>query len=200
MAAYYVRLLLSFRPEGPYILGGWCYGGIVAVEMAQQLVAQGRKIDLLVLIDTWARPPESGSYGFYLNRVGCFLRMGTRRWIRYLKAKAERKMRRGPENVSSVLAVNLEYGHLANRKHVLKMNMQAVKGYRSRPYPGRVILFNAEDPGDGIVPDPKSGWSTLAAEIETHPIASSHKDMLKEPQVKFLAEQIRECIDRVRPL
>ena len=200
MAAYYVRLLLSFRPEGPYILGGWCYGGIVAVEMAQQLVAQGHKIDLLVLIDTWARPPESGSYGFYLNRVGCFLRMGTRRWIRYLKAKVERKMRRGAQNVSSVLAVDLEYGHLANRKHVLKMNMQAVKGYRSRPYPGRVILFNADDPGDGIVPDPKSGWSTLAAEIETHPIASSHRDMLQEPQVKFLAEQIRECIDRVSPL
>ena len=107
-------------------------------------------------------------------------------------------MRNRPQNFSSVLAVDLEYGHLANRKHVLKTNMQAVERYRSRPYPGRVILFNLEDPGDGTVPDPKSGWSTLAAEIETHPISSSHRNMLQEPQVKFLAKQIRECIDRVR--
>ena len=198
MAAYYVRLLLSFRSEGPFILGGWCYGGIVSVEMAQQLLAQGHQVDLLVLIDTWAPRPDSKYYRYYLNRVGCFLKMGTHGWIRYLWAKVKRKMRNRPQNVSSVLAVDLEYGHLANRKHVLKTNMQAVERYRSRPYPGRVILFNLEDPGNGTVPDPKSGWSTLAAEIETHPISSSHRNMLQEPQVKFLAKQIRECIDRVR--
>lgn len=167
------------------------------MEMAQQLLAQGHEIDLLILIDTWAPRPDSTYYRYYLNRVGCFLRMGTHGWIRYLRAKAKRKMRSRPQNVSSVLAVDLKYGHLANRKHVLKTNMQAVQRYRSRPYPGRLILFNLEDPGDGIVPDPISGWSTLAAEIETHPISSSHRDILQEPQVKFLADQIRECIDRV---
>jgi thioesterase domain-containing protein len=113
-------------------------------------------------------------------------------------AKMKRKIGSRPQSVSSALAVDLEYGHLANRKHVLETNMQALKQYRSKPYAGRITLFNLEDPGDGIVPDPKSGWSTLAAEIETHPISSSHRDMLQEPQVKFLAEQIRECIDRVR--
>lgn len=197
MAAYYVQLLLSFRPEGPYILGGWCYGGIVSVEMAQQLLAQGHKVDLLVLIDTWAPRPDFKYYRYYLNRIGCFLKMGTHGWIRYLWEKVKRKSRSRPQNVSSVLAVDLEYGHLANRKYALKTNMQAVKRYRSTPYPGRITLFNAENPGNAIVQDPKSGWSTLAAEIETHPIPSSHRDMLQEPQVKFLAGKIKECIDRI---
>jgi len=128
-------------PRDPSFLGGWCYGGIVSVEMAQQLLAQGHQVDLLVLIDTWAPRPDSKYYRYYLNRVGCFLKMGTHGWIRYLWAKVKRKMRNRPQNVSSVLAVDLEYGHLANRKHVLKTNMQAVERYRSRPYPGRVILF-----------------------------------------------------------
>ncbi|MEA2038547.1 MAG: amino acid adenylation domain-containing protein [Thermodesulfobacteriota bacterium] len=197
MAAYYVDLLLAFQPKGPYILGGWCYGGIVSVEMAQQLVAQGHDIGLLALIDTWAPRPDLGHYRYYLNRVGCFLRMGVHRWICYARAKVERKIRRRTQTTSDVLAVDLEHGHLANRKHVLKINMQAVKEYRSKPYPGRITLFNLEDPGDGIVPDPKSGWSTLAAEIEMHPISSSHRDMLQEPQVKVLAGQIKECIDQI---
>ena len=199
MAAYYVDLLLSFQPQGPYILGGWCYGGIVAVEMAQQLVAQGHEIGLLALIDTWAPPPppDLKYYRYYFDRVGSFLRMGVHRWIRYLRAKIERKIRRRTQSVSDVLAVDLEHGHLANRKHVLNINMQAVLQYRSKPYPGRVTLFNLDDPGDAIVPDQNSGWSTLAAEIESYPISSSHRDILQEPQVKVIAEEIRGCINRV---
>ena len=54
MAAHYTEALRVVQPEGPYFLGGWSMGGIVAFEMAQQLQAQGQKIALLALIDTVA--------------------------------------------------------------------------------------------------------------------------------------------------
>ena len=198
MAAYYVRLLLAFRPEGPYILGGWCYGGVVSLEMARQLLDRGHNVSLLALIDTWAPRPDLKYYHYYFDRIASFFNMGITHGFRYARTKIKRKIGKHIHNDSTVLAIDLEYGHLKNRKHVLKTNMQAAKQFRLKPYPGRITLFNLEDPGDGIMPDPKSGWSTLAAEIETYPISSSHRDMLQEPQVKFLAKQIKECIDRIR--
>ena len=198
MAAYYVDLILSVQPEGPYVLGGWCYGGIVAVEMARLLMAKGHEIGLLALIETWAEKPSLRHVRYYLDRVRAVLAMGIPRTFRYVRAKVSHALARRAETDAEVLVVDLEYGDLKNRKHVLKTNTEAVERYRTTPYPGRVTLFNIEDAGDGIIPDPNAGWSTLAAEIECHPIASSHTDILQEPQVKNLAGEIRTCLNHNR--
>jgi amino acid adenylation domain-containing protein len=58
-AATHVAMMRSLQPEGPYFLGGWCNGALVAYEMAQQLYAQGQTVDLLVLMETgFATPLE----------------------------------------------------------------------------------------------------------------------------------------------
>src|SRR6185503_2382423 len=57
MAAHYLEAIRSVQPDGPYLLGGWSMGGVVAYEMAQQLAAQGQQVSLLALLD--ARPLTS---------------------------------------------------------------------------------------------------------------------------------------------
>src|SRR5208337_925652 len=52
MAAWYIQALQTVQPTGPYLLGGWSMGGVVAFEMAQQLHAQGQRAALLALLDT----------------------------------------------------------------------------------------------------------------------------------------------------
>jgi thioesterase domain-containing protein/acyl carrier protein len=51
MAAYYLEQIRRIQPEGPYLLGGLCAGGVIAFEMALQLQNQGEKVDLVALID-----------------------------------------------------------------------------------------------------------------------------------------------------
>src|SRR5206468_12483430 len=51
IAAAHIESLRSVQPEGPYLLGGWCNGGLLAYEMARQLHAQGQAVDLLALMD-----------------------------------------------------------------------------------------------------------------------------------------------------
>jgi hypothetical protein len=51
MAAAHIESMRSVQPEGPYLLGGWCNGGLVAYEMARQLYVAGQSLDLLVLMD-----------------------------------------------------------------------------------------------------------------------------------------------------
>ena len=75
MAAYYVQEVRSFQPQGPYLLGGYCFGGNVAYEMARQLGAQGERVALLALLDT--APANAGyekikwwqpSFGYRFSR------------------------------------------------------------------------------------------------------------------------------------
>ena len=54
IASNYIRILKEYQPEGPYILGGWCYGGVVAHEMACQLRAAGEDVKHLILLDSHA--------------------------------------------------------------------------------------------------------------------------------------------------
>jgi phthiocerol/phenolphthiocerol synthesis type-I polyketide synthase E len=53
MAADYIKVIKNVQPEGPYFLGGECIGGIVAYEMAQQLLEAGEKVKHLILMDTF---------------------------------------------------------------------------------------------------------------------------------------------------
>ena len=53
MAADYVEALVQVQPRGPYHLAGWSTGGVVAYEMAQQLVSAGQAVTLLGLIDSY---------------------------------------------------------------------------------------------------------------------------------------------------
>ncbi len=53
MAKEYIAEIKRIQPKGPYIVGGECLGGIVAYELAQQLLANGDDVALLVLMDTF---------------------------------------------------------------------------------------------------------------------------------------------------
>ncbi len=51
MATHYIDEIRSLQPRGPYRLAGFCFGGLVAYEMAQQLHAQGQVVSFLALFD-----------------------------------------------------------------------------------------------------------------------------------------------------
>ncbi|MDR3635926.1 MAG: amino acid adenylation domain-containing protein [Isosphaeraceae bacterium] len=61
IATHYVEALRQSQPEGPYHLGGWSLGGLVAFEMARQLVAQDQEVATLALIDAHAPIPLADS-------------------------------------------------------------------------------------------------------------------------------------------
>ncbi|MBV9689955.1 MAG: amino acid adenylation domain-containing protein [Ktedonobacteraceae bacterium] len=58
IAARYLDMMRTFQPQGPYYLGGWSFGGLIAFEMARRLRQKGQKVALLAMIDTYAPLPE----------------------------------------------------------------------------------------------------------------------------------------------
>ncbi len=55
LASHYIAAIRAARPRGPYVLGGWSFGGVVAFEMAQQLRQEGETVPAVLLLDTY--PP-----------------------------------------------------------------------------------------------------------------------------------------------
>jgi thioesterase domain-containing protein len=55
MAAFYVEEVRKKQPCGPYLLGGMCAGGVIAYEMASQLVRSGESVNVVFLLDA-AKP------------------------------------------------------------------------------------------------------------------------------------------------
>lgn len=206
MAAHYVRLLRSKQPRGPYFLGGWCYGGIVAVEMGHQLLSAGEEIALMALIETPAPAPSFSNQRYYFRRISRLLQMRPKQWRTYIgekikyyrgvKTANEMRFRRVDENEHS----NAEERncHLAQLEHVYHTNLDALKFYQPRRYPKKIILFNAEEQDPALIPDPLYGWPSLAGEIEVHKIPGNHDTILMEPHVRTLARKLADCLARSR--
>lgn len=204
MAGFYIQLIRSIQPLGPYYLGGWCYGGIVAVEMARQLMAAGESIGLLALLETLAPPPSPRVLQYYTHRFGCFMRMEPRNWLTYFREKIryfrefqvpkETRFHRLGWSSGEPQRDETETAKLAQLQHVYEINLQALHHYRSKPYPGRVTLFNAAEPDPAMIPDPQYGWTGIASEIVIHSVPGTHDTMLAEPHVAILAKKLDTCL------
>lgn len=205
MANYYTELLVKNQPEGPYHLIGWCYGGVLAVEMARLLKEQGREVGLLGLLETIAMPPAGFNARYYAHRVHCLLRMAPTQWGVYVRAKLKyardvkmaNRLRFRQMDDSSRVAPDgtILDPRLAQLERVYNTNLEALNKYRTRYYPGKVTLFNAAERDKAVIADPIYGWAGLASEVEVHKVPGDHDTMLMEPNVNVLARKILECLE-----
>jgi amino acid adenylation domain-containing protein len=213
MAAHYLKEMREVQPEGPYLIGGRSAGGTIAFEMACQLDAQGQKVALLALLDTYPTGyfklvPGSGS-----------LRQRTGRYARKLESHAKNlRGLGGVEKVAYVLR-KLKYApektkHKFYRraykiyermgrplppvlKNIEEINFGAVRDYVPQTYSGDVTLFLASDLTSGY--DLQDGWRELVdGSIESHEISGNHINIIKEPHVRTLAEKLKGCLERAQ--
>jgi aspartate racemase len=182
MAAHYIREMRSVQPEGPFLIGGYSFGGLVAYEMAQQLTGGGEQVALLALLDTY--PGNLEPLGLSMLRLA---RNPARlALVRDFSAIAKGSVRRRLKNVflSPVL------------KNVLRANQQAAASYKLRPYRGKMTLFRAREFSLRSVSDPHAEWLDLTpGGLDVHEVAGGHGDLLVPPQVDELARKLKECID-----
>ncbi len=178
MAARYIREIRKVQPTGPYFLGGWCLGGYLAYEAAQQLRAQGEEVALLAMIQT-----AIGDYGrrrsgvTFVDRLLYRLRkrvdlewsnvtdLPPRARIPHLASRAKRLFTIAQLKSEALLdpwlaRFNLRDWHsLAYRLEAVgKYHVQAALDYRPQPCPEKATLFRATKQPLDIVPDRAMGW------------------------------------------
>jgi len=194
-ASEYLKELRAVQPHGPYLLGGYCLSGLVAFEMATQLLAQGEEIALLALIDT-ERPTRVRTAAVNIfNRLERAQHMMSviRDAFRFndpaCSAPARNLIRSKLSMDGAKPAENAREASYYQRK----MRYQAiVREYVPRQYPGRITLLVNEHVYRS---DRRRGWHEIPiGELVIKKVSGDHITMFTE-HGKELANLLIESID-----
>jgi thioesterase domain-containing protein/acyl carrier protein len=203
MAAQYIKEIQSLQPQGPYFLGGHSFGGIVAFEMAQQLHAQGQKVALLALFDSYS-PKFLENTPFFLYRLYIHAlnisQLGLKEKLIYIPGKMQLAINK------VIQTINDRFGQWfgcpssdwlpEQYKVISDNNQEAFRNYLPNIYPGRVTLFRSILRHTKYYNDPQMGWGELATGgVEIHEIPGDHETMISEPHVRILAEKLQASLD-----
>ena len=188
IAAHYIEAMREVQPNGPYFIGGWSFGGLVAFEMAQQLVKAGDEVGLLAILDTGApiaenQPTFWESWKFLFTIAGRYIWPFLLDYIYLVTTLGESRRR-----ILSELTI-------LPMLRIYQANSQAVLNYLPQVYPGRITLFRSSEQTSIAHQDPTMGWNSLSAEgVEVCTVPGNHLTMLRKPNVEVFAERLRETI------
>ncbi|MEY2855801.1 MAG: hypothetical protein RLZZ74_110 [Cyanobacteriota bacterium] len=197
LAALYIKEIKTVQPHGPYYFGGLSFGGMVALEAAQQLQVQGEEVALLALFDTWG----PGAYTLHSRqkRLLTHLRNFSHAVPKYLFSRLTKiKWKLSPKD--QVPAQQSLKNHQTKREKQLnnvdRTYFKACQNYVPQAYSGNLAVFksmqiNPRRAAFGKL-DSKLGWRNLATgEFDLINIPGDHLGILKEPNVAILAEELK---------
>jgi thioesterase domain-containing protein len=217
MAARHLEDLRRVRPSGPYRLAGLCNGGLVALEMARLLVAEGQEVDHLLLVAafpigagfSWLRRVLWGAgalagaatahqTALFVSLRAAILRLRTPAPSGRLRALLD-ETRRVRNRIGGIrwwpgaprpAAVPAEHERFRQRLRAEYLRIDAE--YAPRPYPGRItLLWPADDPIEAETA--ASWWRNVAGRVDVEVVPGTHVTCLTF-QVKASAETITRCL------
>jgi len=202
MAEIHCRQLRVIQPSGPYLLAGWSFGGVLAFELAQQLLAGGEQVDFLGLLDanpvldsTTGLPASDGAHFAQLNaslahidarlaaadngfNVAALLSAPP--WSALLGHSV-------PEGVTAM--------HLRSNLGITRNCLWAAMNYRAAPYYGPMDLFQPADAAAPIQARLATELRALArGALQIHPVPGDHLGMLRAPCVEKLAHSLDHAL------
>jgi amino acid adenylation domain-containing protein len=197
LALQYLEQLRRIQSEGPYFLGGYCFGGLVALAIAHLLRAQGQEVALLALFNSWAPGSHLPKLIAWKNRAVNFLRRSRQEKIHRLRQKSRQWLQtllQLPQHPS-------DHRELQRFRYVEEQHERLAHEYCPQPYPGRITLFRAQHQPPTITPYPEVQWRHIATGgLEMHTIPGDHFSMFDPPAIETLASLLTESLQRARCL
>jgi thioesterase domain-containing protein len=203
MAALYIKETRAFQPEGPYFLLGASFGGLVAFEMAQRLLAQGQQVALLAMLNT--NCPVYTLAKRVRCHVGHLMERGLRGYANEISKTIKRRRtnqavlgNNGSENstvpdpeLAKVLERHREVDESLVRTVRAILDAEQDYALAQRVYPGKITYFWAQDAVRDFE-DNRLGWRRIAAGgFDMHVVPGTHTSMREEPLVAHLVQRLR---------
>jgi thioesterase domain-containing protein/2-polyprenyl-3-methyl-5-hydroxy-6-metoxy-1,4-benzoquinol methylase/acyl carrier protein len=212
MATVYIEAIQTIQASGPYHLGGWSMGGVIAFEIAQQLSAQGQTVALLSLIDSYSpillnsvNTEENSSESRLedinesLNIVYSFVRDLTGMFNQQIPFSEDELSHLTSDELLAlfltwskqihILPPELGEQQIKNWFAVFQTNRQALFNYFPKAYSGKTIFFGAEE---SSLKNP--GWHGIINNLESQWISGDHYSLIKNP---ILAEKLNSYLQQV---
>ncbi|WP_240506262.1 non-ribosomal peptide synthetase [Thermoactinospora rubra] len=198
LAEEYLARVRAIQPEGPYLLLGWSFGGLLAYEMAARLRRSGQQVGLVASVDAVPWPPEVAAgpppdpHEVEQEALTILARTRTHhplappgpldRATVFRSVREEEGPLRGQddERLATVL------GMIAN-------NIRLAVTYRPPPFDGTVLLVSATaQPGGPPTAVKRDRWLRTAAHVAVREVACGHSDLMKPGPAARIAAEIEE--------
>lgn len=212
-AARFIEEMRTLQPHGPYSLIGFCGGGYVAYEMAQQLSAQGEKIALLCIVECDdPRHPSGqiGRIGFRAERIVWrirnFLRRGPRslaRWTAERASSTGRWLRlHGQLGLAKLVGEPLPEPPSAP-VDMFAVPRSIIFHYKPAPYHGKAVIILGKDTwafaGLSASIDPRLVWrQRCVGGSEVHRLPGDHMRILEAPIAQRFAAILKAALEKSR--
>ncbi len=215
MAAHYVAAMRTVQPDGPYRIGGYCFGGVVAFEMARQLEKSGERVEPLAIIEGYApnqfqQRQALGSFErwrvvwqnvpFWWHE---YWSLGLTGWRQRLAQKRRRWLGRLASDRRQDKAVDVA-AHVPHdlsllpehRRLLMEYHLRALQDYHPEPLEGRAILYAAHGKtissalfGSG---DPQHGWGSLVRQgVAVRSVEGGHSNLHLQPFAASLGAALK---------
>jgi thioesterase domain-containing protein len=213
LADHYAEALVKFQPKGPIVLGGYCVGAIIALEMADNLRARGREVGPLFVID--GVPENTGvTLPRWTLRNWLDLAGNLRGWLVHGDLMRNRTLRSLAWSLTNnayaiaKAAIGLKRGQKFGGGYSLEGMMDlspyqpphrlfidrlfaALFAYVPKTYSGTVVVYEAKITPLLYLPQIGRTWRNFAPQAEVVNIIGTHISMMRDPYVDALAKDMR---------
>ncbi|MFI1660841.1 amino acid adenylation domain-containing protein, partial [Streptomyces sp. NPDC020472] len=202
MAAHYAAAVREALPDGPYRLGGWSMGGVIALEMAAQLTAAGAEVELLTVIDLMVEPgPAEGAPVSDETLLSWFARdlaglagvdwglspeaFDGRPPVQVLHAEAR---------AAGALSEDIDLDTLSGIVDRFRNNYRALLRHAPSAFAGRVVSLRAADGGATV--ETASRWMRyFPGDATLVDVPGDHYTVMRGERLRVLAGELRRALD-----
>ncbi|MFD5328508.1 amino acid adenylation domain-containing protein [Streptomyces sp. NPDC127092] len=202
MAAHYVAAVREALPEGPYRLGGWSMGGVIALEMAAQLTAAGAEVDLLAVVDLMVEPgPAKGEPVSDEVLLSWFARdlagLAGVEWELAPEAFDGRppvEVLHSEARAAGALSEDIDLGTLSAIVDRFRSNYRALLRHAPRGFAGRVLSLRAAD-GGATVGTAGRWMEYFSGDATLVDVPGDHYSVMRGERLRVLAGELRRALD-----
>jgi len=209
IAANYIAEIVAKNPDGPYALAGYSLGGIIAYEMAKQLMAAGKEVKMLAMFDTYADlstvndpllKKVFNKATLVLKQIGyslVLLAEDPKRTIEYKSLIIKRKFIKLVWKIAPAKDEKKE-GFFAYDNEIDEASEKALRNYILTPLPIAIELFRAKKRTFYMADFNFLGWRPFAQKgVHVHEIPGEHNTIFAPPNDKEFAVVLQNCLDQV---
>ncbi len=208
LAQHLVLAIREKQPHGPYRLGGFCIGAVIAYEVARQLMAQGEEVAQLVLLEPLN--PRRGKKARLVTgvrrmsirvrfRVAELLRMKFSEYPAYARSRCNGVKCLLKDVIWNFSARSRFQAKQLPSDDLAKILYFAASSYEPKPLDCPTVIFRCKDWPMLAAGDPYFGWREfLTGHSGTDEIPGDHAGIFSEPNVTVLAEKLKVCLQTAK--
>jgi thioesterase domain-containing protein len=212
LADHYINALVKFQPEGPLMIGGYCIGAIIALDMAKKLRAMGRELGPVIAID--GAPENIEVLSAWNPTYWAEMARNVPRWLMHADLMRSRSVHSlmwslskhavaigkgamglkrteklgGGYAIDRVMNLSL---YPAEQRLFINRLFSAMFSYFPEQYPGEVVVYEAKVAPLLYLPQVGRSWHRIAPRSEIVGIVGTHIGIMHDPYVSALADDMR---------